>query len=503
MGERPRRGHLTILAVVLAALVAAAPAAAAPRAPAIASIKCLRSCMDARTVAPGGVLRITGVRFSSGLRAVFQVRRSGAKRSVAARVLSRTRVSATVPPDAVAGVLYVRDRAGRRSNAVSPMRVAKPPSKVPVVAGTPTGTAFDGNGMWIWYVSKSSGGDPQAIIAQAQAHGVSTVFVKSSDGTTPWSQFSPDLLAALKAAGLRVCAWQYVYGSQPETEAQLGAQAVQTGADCLVIDAETEYEGRYAQAQRYMATLRQAIGPSFPVGFTSFPYVDYHPAMPYSVFFWPGGAQFNLPQIYWKEIGGGLDAVVDHAYRFNRPYGRAILPLGQLYNNPPAADVARFRQLAAANGSSGLSWWDWQEAQPQGWDAVGQPLGALTPPAPAPDDAVYGPGGKGDLVVWAQQHLNGAGQSVPVTGTYDATTQQAVTQFQAGAALPVTGQIDTATWNALLQVAPVAVDWTAAAPAARSAGAARAARADGTHRTGPPSATLPARRNEIRSHGAH
>jgi hypothetical protein len=497
MGHGPRRGHLTILAVVVAVLVAAAPAAAARSAPAIVSLKCVRSCVDAGTVAPGGVVRITGLRFSRGLRAVFQVRRSGAKRSVAARVLTRTRVSATVPADAVAGVLYVRDRAGRRSNSVKPMRVVKPPRKVPALAGTPTGTAFDGNGMWIWYVSKSSGGDPQAIIAQAQAHGISTVFIKSSDGTTAWSQFSPELLATLKAGGLRVCAWQYVYGSQPEVEAQLGAQAVQTGADCLVIDAEKEYEGRYAQAQRYMATLRQSIGPSFPLGFTSFPYVDYHPAMPYSVFFWPGGAQFNLPQIYWKEIGGGLDAVVDHAYRFNRPYGRSIIPVGQLYNDPPSGEIARFRQLAAANGSPGLSWWDWQSAQPLDWDAVGQPLGALAPPAPAQDDAVYGPGGKGDLVVWAQQHLNGAGQSVAVTGTYDATTQQAVAQFQASAGLPATGQIDTATWNALLRVAPVAVDWTAAASS--SAGSARAA---ATHpSSGPRSATLPARRNEIGSHG--
>jgi Putative peptidoglycan binding domain len=497
MGHGPRRRRLTILAVVLAVLAAATPASAASRAPAIASVKCLRSCTDARTVAPGGVVRINGRRFSRGLRAVFQVRRSGLKRSVAAKVLTRTKVSATVPADAVAGVLYVRDRAGRRSNAVKPMRVAKPPSKVSALGGTATGTAFDGNGMWIWYVSKSSGGDPQAIVAQAQAHGISTVFVKSSDGTTPWSQFSPELLATLKAGGLRVCAWQYVYGSQPEVEAQLGTQAVQTGADCLVIDAETEYEGRYAQAQRYMATLRQAIGPSFPVGFTSYPYVDYHPAMPYSVFLWPGGAQFNLPQIYWKEIGGGLDAVLDHTYRFNRPYGRPIIPLGQLYNDPPPDEIARFRQLAAANGSSGLSWWNWQDAQPQGWDAVGVPLAPLAPPAPAQDDAAYGPGGKGDLVVWAQQHLNGAGQSVAVTGTYDAATQQAVVQFQASAGLPATGQIDTATWNALLRVAPVAVDWTAASS---SAGSARAA---ATHRSsGPRSATLPARRNEIRSHGA-
>ena len=36
---------------------------------------------------------------------------------------------------------------------------------------------------------------------------------------------------------------------------------------------------------------RQAIGPEYPLGLTSFPYVDYHPRVPYSIFLGPGGAQ--------------------------------------------------------------------------------------------------------------------------------------------------------------------------------------------------------------------
>src|SRR5204862_387076 len=195
-------------------------------------------------------------------------------------------LSVTVPAKAVAGVLYVRDRAGRRSNAGRPLRVVRPS---PPPASAAASSAFDGNGMWIWYVSKSSGGDPQAIVDQARAHGITTVFVKSSDGTTWWSQFSPELVAALKAGGLRVCAWQYVYA------------------------------------------------------------------------------------------------------------------------DPPADEIVRFRQLVAADGSSGLSWWSWQAASPAGWDAIAQPLGTLAPPEPARDTASYGPGGKGDPVIWAQEHLNGAG----------------------------------------------------------------------------------------------
>ena len=45
--------------------------------------------------------------------------------------------------------------------------------------------------MWIWYLSQSNGGNVASIVAQAHAAGVSTVFVKSSDGSTNyWSQFS-------------------------------------------------------------------------------------------------------------------------------------------------------------------------------------------------------------------------------------------------------------------------------------------------------------------------
>ena len=54
------------------------------------------------------------------------------------------------------------------------------------------------------------------------------------------------------------------------------------------------------------------------------------------------------------------DTVLAHTYRFNRPYGRTIAPLGQTYDDPPPRDIVRFRQDAAAAGAAGLSWWSWQ-----------------------------------------------------------------------------------------------------------------------------------------------
>ena len=388
----------------------------------------------------------------------------------------------TVPLTARSGRIRIIGPRGLRSNVVGPIHVRKR------VASTPqgSGTAFDGNGMWIWYVSKSSGGTTAGVAAQAQQYGVNTVFVKSSDGTNWWSQFSPALVAKLKAAGLHVCAWQFVYGKSPSTEAALGARAAQTGADCLVIDAEGQYEGLYSQAQTYIDHLRAAVGPDYPVGLASFPYVDYHPSLPYSVFMGPGGAQYNLPQVYWKAIGTSVDTALAHTYLWNSVYGRPIFPLGQLYDNPPTRDIRRFRALSEGYGATGVSWWSWQSASSSGWTAIAPPSPAPIVP-PSPGYPLLKSGSKGDVVLWAQEHLMSAGQPVSPSGTYGSATVNAVKSFQSANGLPVTGQVDAATWPVLLALQPAPVAWNS-----------KQASASASHRrNGPRPAFLRARRYEI------
>src|SRR5439155_2228943 len=132
---------------------------------------------------------------------------------------------------------------------------------------------------------------------------VRTVFIKSGDGTHRWGQFNARLVSALRAAGLHVCGWQYVYGTRPIAEANVAASARAAGAECFVIDAESEYQGRYVAAGQYMRRLRALVGQGFPIGLAPFPYVDYHPSFPYSVFLAPGAAQYDQPQMYWFTIG--------------------------------------------------------------------------------------------------------------------------------------------------------------------------------------------------------
>lgn len=321
---------------------------------------------------------------------------------------------------------------------------------------------FFGRGMWIWYVSRSAGGNVAAIAAQARLNGIRTLFVKSGDGVGYWSQFSGSLVRGLHAAGLNVCAWQYVYGTNPDAEAAVGARAVRTGADCLVIDAEGEYQGRYASAQTYIDSLRAAVGDRYPVGLASFPYVDYHPGFPYSVFLGHGGAQFNLPQMYWRDIGSSVQTVYQHAYTDNRIYRRPIRPIGQTSSGASWGEIALFRGLSVGYHARGLSWWDFAWASATGlWPAVS---GLYTSPSRIPPLGFppLGLGAKGDMVLWLQELLASQIPAEQADGIFGPKTLASLRLFQVRHRIPPTGQAGPLTWQALLHLPVVSVRWASA-----------------------------------------
>ena len=319
---------------------------------------------------------------------------------------------------------------------------------------------FRGNASWVWYVS-ASGGSAAAMARQGDRRGLDAVYVKSGDGGNYWSQFDSDLVRKAHSRGLGVCGWQFIYGKDPKREAKVGAAAARAGADCLIIDAESDYEGRYAAADTYMRSLRRRVGDEFPLALSSFPYVDYHPAFPYSVFLGPGGADANLPQLYWYAIGDPVAASFRHTYAYNRPYARPLFPVGQTWMDPPKRQVLDFRRLADAYGSRGVSWWSWQETAHRMWPRLSGRLRG-TPPGPRPrrEFAPLTRGARGDLVVWAQQLLRGAGLEVAVDGRFGGKTARAVRTLQRRNGLDPTGVVDDSTWPVLLAAEPEPVRWS-------------------------------------------
>jgi peptidoglycan hydrolase-like protein with peptidoglycan-binding domain len=431
-----------------------------------------------------GTLELEGVGLKAGMTVAFPRSPGAPPLAKASRASpsahlrqARQGLLVEVPKSAHSGHIMVLLGGGRYTSSFGPIYIyahalhppapPDPPAPTAGSSAAPTGTAFEGQGMWIWYVNKSDGGSVAAIVAQAHAADVSTLFIKSSDGSTNyWSQFSPQLVAELHANGLKVCAWQFVYGSNPAGEAELGTKAVAGGADCLVIDAESEYEGRYAAAQAYIDDLRAKIGVSYPLGLASFPYVFDHPTFPYSVFLGPDGAQFNAPQMYWHDIGQSIDTVYANTYIANRVYGRPIFPLGQTYGGVSATELLRFREEAVDYGAPGLSFWDWQETNASGWGALASALTPLTSVTPNTTWPELSKGQQNDEVLWMQEHLASAIPTQETTGVFGSQTLADVESFQSSHGIAPSGVVEAATWSALLALPPVAVDWTGSGPSA-------------------------------------
>ncbi|MDQ8043489.1 MAG: peptidoglycan-binding domain-containing protein [Solirubrobacteraceae bacterium] len=461
--------RFSLLALLVAAVAVGLPgvltsgAEAKTKAPVLLKLRCvpasLKACKSGVHLTVGQQLQLSGHGFKRGMRVSFRWSKGALATKLA---ITKTGWTARVPTGTTTGkiAVTVMDSAGRRSNKLSFTVIAPQPVAKPATT-TATGdlpAVFAGNGMWIWYVNKSEGGDLAKIAAQAKAADMDTVYVKSADGGGTWSQFTPALVAGLHALGLKVCGWQFVYGTNPTAEASAAAASQIAGADCFVIDAEGAYEGKYKSAQTYMTALRAAVGPDFPIGLTSFPYVSYHPKLPYSVFLGPGGAQANLPQDYWKDIGGTVDAVSAKTVADNRIYGTPIAPLGQTYSGASTSDLARFRSIWAGYGAKGLSWWDWQETTSAQWASLQQPQPTVVPADPG--WPALSKGNAGDQVLWLKEHLAAADPSVPVDDQFTAATTKSVMAFQTARGLPATGETDAATWQALLTLAPVMADFS-------------------------------------------
>ena len=317
-------------------------------------------------------------------------------------------------------------------------------------------------GTALWIDQLAAGASPQSLAIAARGAGAGTLYVKAADGVIPEPQFSPSLIAGLRGEGVAVCAWVFAYGSEPAPEAQAAIAAVHTGAGCLVVDAESAYEKRYGQAQVYVRTLRASLGAGFPIALAGQPEVLQHPKFPYSVFLGPGGFGFDMPLMYWRDLGLSVQAAYAEVLPVNAIYGRPIVPVGQLFGEPAGAELEQFRALAGSYGLAGTSFFDLDSATPAGLSGLAVQPGHARRRAIAP--ATIRPGADGDEVDWAQELLNSAGARLPVGGFYGAETYRAVTAFQRRHRLGATGVLGAATWKALLRLRAREPSWASGPP---------------------------------------
>ncbi len=329
-----------------------------------------------------------------------------------------------------------------------------------LAAGSSFPSQFAGTALWVTQIVPSQTG--RGLVAEAAGAGVRTLYVKAAEGSSPEAQFSAALVSEMRAAGATVCAWTFAYGQNPSAEAAVAVAAVHDGAQCLVVDAEGQYDKLYGAAQRFVRTLRSQLGAGFPIGLAGEAEILSHPTFPYSVFLGPGAFNVFLPEIYWLELGTSVDAAYAATIGGDSLYGRPILPVGQIFGAPTPAEVTRFRALARAYGSPGLSFFDLDNAQPLALAALSAPLPRLARKAtPAP---TLRAGACGDEIVQAQELLNAAGAHLPVGGYFGTETARAVASFQSRHRLAPSGVLGPGTWRVLLRLHPREPSWGSAPP---------------------------------------
>ena len=222
-----------------------------------------------------------------------------------------------------------------------------------------------------------------------------------------------------------------------------------------MIDAESEYEGKYVAAQSYITQLRKLIGQSYPVALAGFPYIDYHPGFPV----------LGVPRSRRRPVQLAADVLDGHRHeRQHRVRAHLrVQPRVRAPDRSARAGLRRTRRWDRSSASASCRgptappacrWWDWQQASASGWGSISIGAGNLIGVTPTTTTPILKLGSVGDLVVWAQEHLASAGYTTAIDGDYGPSTQAAVESFQTAEGLTADGIVGPATWAALLRFAP-------------------------------------------------
>ena len=335
---------------------------------------------------------------------------------------------------------------------------APPPPPPPPILPTAKGALPVGKGMWLYVPEQIEGGNVDALVARAQAVGITHVFVRTGSSRMGFyaQEYMNRLLPKAHAGGIRVYGWDFPYLDNAQDDVNRAVAAITYTTpdghrlDGFSADIETRSQGVQItpeNARAYGAGLRRAVGTNYPLIATvprpspklvTYPFaevVEHFDAI--------------APMVYWLNREAGVDVAdaITNLRRFNKP----IMPVGQAYNGaaeggrpevPRREELLRFMTVSDNYGATAVSFWSWQHADQQAWDAVKDAPEFKLAPMPA----ILPAGG-----VRAYQHLlTSLGFPSPIDGVWGQATSDAVSAYQRAARLPVTGHVDPATLAFLL-----------------------------------------------------
>jgi len=316
-----------------------------------------------------------------------------------------------------------------------------------------------GKGMWIWLADQAEGGNPEALVAKAKEVGLTHLYVRTASRSQGFyaGPYLDRLLPAAHAANIRVYAWDFPYLDNVDADVARAVQAITYltpdghRVDGYAADVELRSMGVNITPQtgkHFGVALRRAVGPNYPLiacvprpspALTQYPFADLVAAF-----------DAIAPMVYW--LGRDPMDQVAGAMRDLAVYGKPILPVGQAYDGgaeggphgvPPRKELIEFMQRGDQMGATAVSWWSWQHADREAWDAIKD---AAEFRLPVGDGQKFTPG----QVKAYQTLLSSLGFIAPIDGRWGDSTVAAVRGYQRAARLPDTGVIDEATRQILL-----------------------------------------------------
>ncbi|MRS04549.1 hypothetical protein EG832_15235, partial [bacterium] len=245
--------------------------------------------------------------------------------------------------------------------------------------------ALQGKGTWIWKIPQCEGGNAQSIANVAKDCGFSHVLIKIADSSyaynvnkTTGADLIPPVVDALRAKGILVWGWHYVYGYNPSGEAAIAiSQCRKYNLDGYVVDAEIEYTqaGRDAVARSFMSQLRSGI-PNTPIALSTFRWPSYHGNFPYAAFM--QYCDYSMPQVYWMQAHNPVyDLTKSYKEFMAINSSKPMIPTGPAFREsgwqPTPGEVKDFLDCAKSLGCTGANMYSWDDSRtllPDVWNQV-------------------------------------------------------------------------------------------------------------------------------------
>ena len=240
-----------------------------------------------------------------------------------------------------------------------------------------------GKGMYIWKLGRI--GTPSDVAKRAVEAKLDWVAIKMQNGivatdgsvTSLFEAEQPDkYVSEIRAAGVRVHGWGYVYGktlSQADAEVAAILRAVDRfKPDSWCINAEGEYKQEYTTekiAKHFASTLKSKL-PGVPIGYTTYRYPSFHPTFNWSAF--NSYCDFASPQVYWVEAYNPTYQMQRCYDEYRKMTSMPIVPIGCAYPaggwEPTPAQMDSFYAKVVELNCLGWSWWEWMYAwNKQSW----------------------------------------------------------------------------------------------------------------------------------------